>query len=267
MEESRRFIPLSPTRLPSSRACYHLGGGCVIHHIVPYGLLTNKSRLWKFGWCDKLLEDGDPTSPNIFPGESKLSSEYTALIQIHVGCGCSLPSSAQFVSLPAPRIIKSRGCSMDEDNFSGPARSHQFTAWRCYQFGTDPERASLAVAGANPVSVWVAKWCHLGTWTPQHGASSHVPFQVVARQLVFDDAAVSELTASTSTEATNSILAGPFCERVGENCKAEDTGMYFTKDQSVPSPDNSSSRPRTKIDLVLPPLIAFRVPGSGSFWI
>jgi hypothetical protein len=102
------------------------------------------------------------------------------------------------------------------------------------------------------------------------GTSSHVPHRVVARQLVFNDTADLESAATTSTEVPNSVLAEPFCEREGEICEAEDTGMYFTEDQSlrgfiVPSPHNSSPRPRTKIDLVLPPLIAFRAPGNDSF--
>jgi len=76
--------------------------------------------------------------------------------------------------------------------------------------------------------------------------------------------------ATTSAEVPNSILAEPFCERVGENCEAEDTGMYFMEDQSlreftVPSPHNSSPRPQMKIDLVLPPLIAFRAPDDDPF--
>lgn len=77
------------------------------------------------------------------------------------------------------------------------------------------------------------------------------------------------MEATSSTEVPNDVLADPFCERVGENCEAEDTGMYFMEDQSlrgfvIPSPHNSSPRSRTKIDLVLPPLIAFRAPGMGG---
>jgi hypothetical protein len=92
--------------------------------------------------------------------------------------------------------------------------------------------------------------------------SSPVLLHAVARQLVFNEAAVTV----ASTEIPNDVLAAPFCERVGEDCEAEDTGMYFMEDQSlrgflVPSPHNSSPRPRTKIDLVLPPMIAFRAPG------
>jgi hypothetical protein len=93
--------------------------------------------------------------------------------------------------------------------------------------------------------------------------SSPVLLHAVARQLVFNEAAVTV----ASTEIPNDVLAAPFCERVGEDCEAEDTGMYFMEDQSlrgflVPSPHNSSPRPRTKIDLVLPPMIAFRAPGD-----
>jgi len=108
-------------------------------------------------------------------------------------------------------------------------------------------------------------------WSPakavllqQGGTSGLVPIQAVARQLVFDAAAVSE--ATSTTDIPINVLAEPFCECVGENCEAEDTGMYFMEDQSlrgfvIPSPHNSSPRSRTKINLVLPPLMAFRAPG------
>ena len=73
--------------------------------------------------------------------------------------------------------------------------------------------------------------------------------------------------ASTSNPDISNSLGEAFCERVGGNCEEEDTGLYQAEDQSlrgfiVPSPQDSSPRPRTKIDLVLPPLIAFRAPGK-----
>lgn len=53
---------------------------------------------------------------------------------------------------------------------------------------------------------------------------------------------------------------------------AEDTGIYETVDCTlcafvVPSPTSQVSRPRTQVDLVLPPMIAFCMPGEFfRFW-
>ncbi|KAF8800373.1 hypothetical protein BYT27DRAFT_7117820 [Phlegmacium glaucopus] len=112
-------------------------------------------------------------------------------------------------------------------------------------------------------------------WTPakahcvRNNSNSATPpaaMQVVARQLVFDGIAHRELLSPESLSpppplhAMSSAMLSPRA--------AEDTGMYFAEDESlrgfiVPSPrSNHSPRPRTAVDLVLPPLIAFRAPGD-----
>jgi len=103
-------------------------------------------------------------------------------------------------------------------------------------------------------------------WTPakaislRQGVNSvRAPLQAVARQLIFDNPIVSGTpSASGLTPEFSNVLSEPVCEDTGSNRKAEDTGMYFAEDQSlrgfiVPSPHSCSPRPRTKVDLVLPP--------------
>lgn len=91
--------------------------------------------------------------------------------------------------------------------------------------------------------------------------------QVVARQLVFDGITHGE-PSSPSSAVAPPMLAEPFDDSQHAERAAEDTGMYFAEDESlrgfiVPSPrSDRSPRPRTAVDLVLPPLIAFRAPGE-----
>jgi hypothetical protein len=113
-------------------------------------------------------------------------------------------------------------------------------------------------------------------WTPAkaHSArlncnTSSAATQVVARQLVFDGITHEETPSSPSSVVAPPVLAEPFDDSQHAEHAAEDTGMYFVEDESlrgfiVPSPRSSSSRPRTAVDLVLPPLIAFRTPGESS---
>lgn len=115
-------------------------------------------------------------------------------------------------------------------------------------------------------------------WSPAKAVSlqqhARPPLQAVARQLVFNNATVSA-TSSASAPEYPSLLGEPFYEHVGDDREAEadDAGTYLAKDHSLrgfiaPSPNNSSPRPRMKLDLVLPPLIAFRAPGKvfSDFW-
>ena len=134
--------------------------------------------------------------------------------------------------------------SLEQIRFQSSAQNDAIRALelRVSQLATSFNRRTVQWSPAKAVSL------------QQGGTSGLVPIQAVARQLVFD------------TDIPINMLAEPFCERVGENCEAEDTGMYFMEDQSlrgfvIPSPHNSSPRSRTKIDLVLPPLMAFRAPG------
>ena len=121
-------------------------------------------------------------------------------------------------------------------------------------------------------------------WTPAKAHCTHpnsttaaAAMQVVARQLTFDGIAhasgePSESSSSSSESvmapAAPLMLAEPFDDSQHVERASEDTGMYFTEDESlrgfiVPSPrSNKSPRPRTAVDLVLPPLIAFRAPGK-----
>jgi hypothetical protein len=113
-------------------------------------------------------------------------------------------------------------------------------------------------------------------WTPAkaHSArlnctTSSAATQVVARQLVFDGITHEETLTSPSSVVALPVLAEPFNDSQCAERAAEDTGMYFVEDESlrgfiVPSPRSNSSRPRTAVDLVLPPLIAFRTPGESS---
>jgi hypothetical protein len=112
-------------------------------------------------------------------------------------------------------------------------------------------------------------------WTPAKACSAHPnstisssAMQVVARQLVFDSITHGEPPTSPSSAVALPTLAEPFYDSQHAERAAEDTGMYFAEDESlrgfiVPSPkSNRSPRPRTAVDLVLPPLIAFRAPGK-----
>jgi hypothetical protein len=114
-------------------------------------------------------------------------------------------------------------------------------------------------------------------WTPAKAHStrlncttaSSAATQVVARQLVFDGITHGETSPSPSSAVALPVLAEPFDDSQCAERAAEDTGMYFVEDESlrgfiVPSPRSNSSRPRTAVDLVLPPLIAFRTPGKFS---
>jgi hypothetical protein len=109
-------------------------------------------------------------------------------------------------------------------------------------------------------------------WTPAKACSAHPnstvsssAMQVVARQLVFDSITHGEPSTFAVAPPT---LAEPFDDSQHAERAAEDTGMYFVEDESLrgfiaPSPrSNRSPRPRTAVDLVLPPLIAFRAPGK-----
>ena len=120
-------------------------------------------------------------------------------------------------------------------------------------------------------------------WTPAKAHSTHLncttssaATQVVARQLVFDGITHGETSPSPSSAVALPVLAEPFDDSQRAERAAEDTGMYFAEDESlrgfiVPSPRSSNnSRPRTAVDLVLPPLIAFRTPGkflASDFYI
>jgi hypothetical protein len=114
-------------------------------------------------------------------------------------------------------------------------------------------------------------------WTPAKAHStrlncttvSSAATQVVARQLVFDGITHRETSSSSpSSVVAPPMLAEPFDDSQHAERAAEDTGIYFVEDESlrgfiVPSPrSNRSPRPRTAVDLVLPPLIAFRAPGK-----
>jgi hypothetical protein len=114
-------------------------------------------------------------------------------------------------------------------------------------------------------------------WTPAKAHCAHpnsttssAAMQVVARQLVFDDIALGEPSSSPSSVVAPPMLAEPYddSQHVEPERAAEDTGMYFAEDESLrgfiaPSPrSNRTPRPRTAVDLVLPPLIAFRAPGK-----
>ena len=114
-------------------------------------------------------------------------------------------------------------------------------------------------------------------WTPAKAHSIHpnntssslaAAMQVVARQLVFDGITHGEPSSSPSSAVAPSMLAEPFDDSQHAERAAEDTGMYFAEDESlrgfiVPSPrSDRSPRPRTAVDLILPPLIAFKAPGK-----
>ena len=112
-------------------------------------------------------------------------------------------------------------------------------------------------------------------WTPakahpahSNNTTSSAATQVVARQLVFDGITHGEPSSPPSSSVAPPILAEPFDDSQHAERAAEDTGMYFAEDESlrgfiVPSPrSDRSPRPRTAVDLVLPPLIAFRAPGK-----
>jgi hypothetical protein len=118
-------------------------------------------------------------------------------------------------------------------------------------------------------------------WTPAKAHCTHpnsttssAAMQVVARQLIFDGITHGEPSESSSPSlASESVvaplmLAEPFDNSQHAERASEDTGMYSAEDESlrgfiVPSPrSNKSPRPRTAVDLVLPPLIAFRASGK-----
>lgn len=112
-------------------------------------------------------------------------------------------------------------------------------------------------------------------WTPAkahsirlNNTTSSAAMQVVARQLVFDGITHGEPSSSPSSAVAPPMLAEPFDDSRHADRAAEDTGMYFAEDESlrgfiVPSPrSDRSPRPKTAVDLVLPPLIAFRAPGK-----
>jgi hypothetical protein len=112
-------------------------------------------------------------------------------------------------------------------------------------------------------------------WTPAkahyahpNGTTPSAAMQVVARQLIFDGTTQRETSSSPSSVMAPPMLAEPFDDSQHTERAAEDTGMYFVEDESlrgfiVPSPrSDKSPRPRTAVDLVLPPLIAFRAPGK-----
>jgi hypothetical protein len=115
-------------------------------------------------------------------------------------------------------------------------------------------------------------------WTPAKAYSIHrndttstsSAMQVVARQLVFDGITHGEQASESSPSSAEAppMLAEPFDDSQHAERATEDTGMYFAEDESlrgfiVPSPRcDRSPRPRTAVDLVLPPLIAFRAPGK-----
>ena len=112
-------------------------------------------------------------------------------------------------------------------------------------------------------------------WTPAKAHSTHsnsttssAMIQAVARQLIFDGITHGEPSSLPSSAPTPPMLAEPFDDSQQAERVAEDTGMYFAEDESLrgfiaPSPrSDRSPRPRTAVDLVLPPLIAFRAPGK-----
>lgn len=117
--------------------------------------------------------------------------------------------------------------------------------------------------------------CRTSQWTPAKAHSIHpnnitssASMQVVARQLVFDGITHREPSSLPSSAMAPPMLAEPFDESQHAEHEAEDTGMYFAEDESLhgfitPSPRSDRSlRPRTVVDLILPPMIAFKAPGK-----
>jgi len=92
--------------------------------------------------------------------------------------------------------------------------------------------------------------------------------EVVARQLIFTDSESSTSSSPVATSVAVAPLAEPFSESQLAERASEDTGMYIAEDQTlrgfvVPSPKSTTSpRPRTSVDLILPPLVAFCVSGK-----
>ncbi len=110
-------------------------------------------------------------------------------------------------------------------------------------------------------------------WSPAKAPSAHhnsrvLPksLEAIARQLVFTDS--EPLSSSPAASVAFAPLAEPFTESQLAERASEDTGMYIAEDQTlrgfvVPSPKSTTSpRPRTSVDLILPPLVAFCAAGK-----
>ena len=105
-------------------------------------------------------------------------------------------------------------------------------------------------------------------WTPAKAISyetsrpSSSAVACVSRQLEFQSDSTRPLSAAGNLGAP--AVIGP------ETRAAEDTGVYIASDNSLrgfiaPSPRLvTSPRPRTEVDLVLPPVIAFCKPGMSN---
>ncbi|KAF5370507.1 hypothetical protein D9615_010341 [Tricholomella constricta] len=89
----------------------------------------------------------------------------------------------------------------------------------------------------------------------------------VARRLSFDDGGLSRLPQPTSPCLPSTLQPAPIID--SETRASEDAGVYEAADHTLrgyiaPSPRAiDQHRPRTDVDLVLPPLVAFYAPGEA----